>query len=249
MKKLPVILLILLAVSLTAFARPVKRITFPKGATKVSVSAYLNGYKDSQIFLIKLRKGQKMTLDATRSVSLFISNPNGEDVSDMDLSCHSRQTVEKTTSGDYKIKAIQCGKADEWKGSFKLTVKVVNETSAILAVKNAESNKNSPPIQNGIDISFSDKIDQAKKEFEASPTKANAKNNLASAYFERAFALTAAAQYRAALGDFRKGLKLNPENKEAKEMRDQIINIFTSLGREPPKEGEESAPIIKNPLF
>jgi hypothetical protein len=123
MKKIISILLILIVAS-TVFARPVKRIKFPKGATKVTVTGYLNGYRDKQIYLIRLRKGQKMTLKANRYVSLFIKSPNGEDVSDMDLSCHSNQTVENTSAGDYKIEAVECQKADAWKGSFKLTVTV-----------------------------------------------------------------------------------------------------------------------------
>lgn len=124
MKKTISILLILLVFSTATFARPIKRITFPKGAIKTSIKANLNGYKDSQTFIIRIRKGQKLTLNATRSVSLFITSPNGKDVSDMDLSCHSRQTVENTVAGDYKIKAVQCKKADEWKGSFQLNVTV-----------------------------------------------------------------------------------------------------------------------------
>lgn len=124
MKKTISILLILLVFSTATFARPIKRITFSKGAIKVSTKANLSGYKDSQTFVIRLRKGQKMTLNASRSVSLFITAPNGEDVSDMDLSCHSRQTIENTVAGDYKIKAVQCGKADEWKGSFQLNITV-----------------------------------------------------------------------------------------------------------------------------
>jgi hypothetical protein len=58
--------------------------------------------------------------------------------------------------------------------------------------------------------------------------------------------LTDAAQYRAALGDFRKGLKLNPNDTKAKAMHDRIISIFASIGREPPKEGEEPAPMPFN---
>jgi tetratricopeptide (TPR) repeat protein len=73
--------------------------------------------------------------------------------------------------------------------------------------------------------------------------KYKARENLAKAYFDRAFLLTDAAQYRAALGDFRKGLKLNPSDAEAKKMHDQIISIFASIKREPPKEGEEPAPM------
>lgn len=124
MKKIVLFLLILI-VSVTAFAmRPVKRIKFPKGATKVSVTGYLNGYRDSQTYLIKLRKGQTMKLDANRYVSLYITDPDGEDASDMDLSCHSHQTVENTKAGDYRIKAVECQKADAWKGSFKISVSV-----------------------------------------------------------------------------------------------------------------------------
>jgi len=123
MKKIISILLILFVAS-TVFARPIKRITFPKGATKVTVTGYLKGYKDSQSYVIRLRKGQKMTLKANRYVSLFITGPNGEDASDMDLSCHSNQTVENTMAGDYKIEAVECRKADAWKGRFRLIVTV-----------------------------------------------------------------------------------------------------------------------------
>ncbi len=121
MKKILPILLILV-LSLTIFARPVKRIKFAKGATKATVTSYLSGYKDSQTYLIKVKEGQKITLKANKNVSLYITDPNGDDASDMDLSCHSNQVVENTIAGDYKIKAVECQKADAWKGSFKLSV-------------------------------------------------------------------------------------------------------------------------------
>ena len=123
MKKIIVIALILVLSSIV-FARPVKRIKVPRGSNKATVSAYLNGFKDSQTFVIRLRKGQRLKLEANRSVSLYITDPNGEDASDMDLSCHSRQIVENTKAGDYKIKAVECRKADPWRGSFKLSVNV-----------------------------------------------------------------------------------------------------------------------------
>jgi len=123
--------------------------------------------------------------------------------------------------------------------------------------KNAPENpKQNPPLSaeqpsqpaspnaKPIDVSeMTSKIEKAQKEFKAKPADAKTKENLAAAYFERAFALTEAAQYRSALGDFRKGLKLDPNNKEAKQMHDQIISIFESIGREPPKEGEEPPPL------
>jgi tetratricopeptide (TPR) repeat protein len=111
------------------------------------------------------------------------------------------------------------------------------------------TNSNSPssggsPMSKAVDVSEMTKnIEKADKEFKAKPSDAKAKEALATAYFTRAFALTKAAQYSAALGDFRKGLKLNPDDKEAKEMNDQIVSIYESMGREAPKEGEEKAPM------
>lgn len=100
------------------------------------------------------------------------------------------------------------------------------------------------PNQQAVDVTeMTAKIEKADKEYKAKQNDAKAKETLAAAYFERAFALTKAAQYRAALGDFRKGLKLNPNDTDAKSMHDQIISIFESIGREPPKEGEEPAPM------
>ena len=116
---------LVLVFSLTIFARPVKRIKIPRGLTKTTVTSYLRGYKDSQTYLIRVKKGQTLTLKANRYVSLYITDPKGDDASDMDLSCHSNQTVEKTIAGDYKIEAVECQKADEWKGSYKLFVTVI----------------------------------------------------------------------------------------------------------------------------
>jgi tetratricopeptide (TPR) repeat protein len=100
------------------------------------------------------------------------------------------------------------------------------------------------PMAKPIDVTdMTADIDKAKKEFEKSPNDAKTKTELAKAYFVRATALTTAAQYRAALGDYRKGLKLDPTDEAAKEMHDQILTIFKSIGREPPKEGEEPAPM------
>lgn len=103
---------------------------------------------------------------------------------------------------------------------------------------------NNSPMARSVDVTkMTEGIEKAKTAYDKNTKSDEAKKTLASAYFERAFALTEAAQYRAALGDFRKGLKLEPENEDAKKMHDQIINIFESIGREPPKEGEEPPPM------
>lgn len=65
------------------------------------------------------------------------------------------------------------------------------------------------------------------------------KKALADAYFKRGFALTEARQYASALGDYRKALKFDPANAEAKQWADQILQIYDSMNKEAPKEGEE----------
>ena len=122
-----------------------------------------------------------------------------------------------------------------------------NAANAASMTNKPASGSTESPMARAIDVSAqTTKIESAEKEFSAKSGDAKAKQNLAKAYFDRAFLLTDAAQYRAALGDFRKGLKLNPSDLEAKKMHDQIITIFASIGREPPKEGEEPAPMPFN---
>lgn len=116
------------------------------------------------------------------------------------------------------------------------------------AAKDAQPPSNKPtsastesPMARPVDVAeMTADIEKSEKEFKKNP---KAKEDLAKAYFVRATALTSAAQYRAALGDYRKGLKLNPKDEAAKKMHDQILSIFKSIGREPPKEGEEPAPL------
>ncbi len=92
---------------------------------------------------------------------------------------------------------------------------------------------------------FDGVIAEAEKALKAKPNDAAAKISLADAYFDRALALTdsSARQYAAALGDYRRALKLNPNHEEAREWHDRIVAIFKGLGKEPPKEGEEPPPL------
>ena len=91
-----------------------------------------------------------------------------------------------------------------------------------------------------IDTSSADaKIAAAEKEQKAKPSDGEAKKALAEAYFERGFALTEARQYAAALGDYRRALKYDPDHEESKKWIDQIIGIYQMLKKEAPKEGEE----------
>jgi len=72
---------------------------------------------------------------------------------------------------------------------------------------------------------------------------AQARLDLARAYATRASHLTQAAQYRSALGDWRRATKLDPSNEEAQNMIATITSIFQQLNREPPAPGEEPPPL------
>ena len=124
MKKSFIGLLVLILVSTTVFARPIKRIKFAKGATETIVSGKLSNFKDSQIYLINLRAGQTFTIEdvGDNQVTISVSDPSGKNVDDYDLSCHGNFQLPKTKKGDYRIVVTECKKADPWKGAFKIKV-------------------------------------------------------------------------------------------------------------------------------
>lgn len=90
---------------------------------------------------------------------------------------------------------------------------------------------------------FDAEIEKAEKDLKSNQTDEEAKKTLAAAYVKRGVALTDARQYASALGDYRKALKLEPDNTEAKKWIDQIVGIYESINREYPKEGEEPPPL------
>lgn len=90
---------------------------------------------------------------------------------------------------------------------------------------------------------FDGVIAEAEKALKAKPSDPAAKTALADAYFDRGFALTEARQYAAALGDYRRALKQVPDHEESQKWIEQIVGIYRMLKKEPPKEGEEPAPL------
>ncbi len=90
---------------------------------------------------------------------------------------------------------------------------------------------------------FDAAVTAAKKTLDGKPTNAAAQKVLADAYYERAVALTDARQYASALGDYRRTLKLDLANADAKEWIDKIIMIYDGLNKQSPKEGEEPPPL------
>jgi tetratricopeptide (TPR) repeat protein len=100
-----------------------------------------------------------------------------------------------------------------------------------------------------IDISkFDEAIASAEKDLKDKPSDAAAKEALAEAFFARGFALTEARQYAAALGDYRRALKHDPDHEESKKWIGQIVGIYSMLKKDAPKEGEEPPPLpMKKP--
>ena len=92
---------------------------------------------------------------------------------------------------------------------------------------------------------FDTAIAAAEVALKKDPASAANKQRAADAYYRRAEALTKAQQYASALGDYRRTVKYDPSNTEAKEWIDKIIGIYESMGREYPKEGEEPPALQK----
>jgi tetratricopeptide (TPR) repeat protein len=101
-----------------------------------------------------------------------------------------------------------------------------------------------PPGGEPIDTSNLDKeVARAAKALKQKPNDVEARASLAHAYLARADALKTAKQYRAALGDYRRTLKYDPDNAEAREMSETIISILQVMKRDVPAEGQEPPPL------
>ena len=115
---------------------------------------------------------------------------------------------------------------------------------------NSNANGRTKWTQSGDPIdtkAFDTAIASAEKTVKAKPDDKAAKTPLAEAYMKRATALTGARQYAAALGDYRRALKYDPDNDTAKEWVNQIVGIYDSMNREAPPEGQEPPPLPYKP--
>ena len=151
-----------------------------------------------------------------------------------------------------------CDQAPPVQNANTAAVPPRNERSEMVIAHTAENQK--PPMQDAnvsatgtktkwsqsgepVDTKeFDANIVQAVKAMKAKPADATAKKTLGDAYFKRAVALTEARQYASALGDYRRALKNDPTNTEAKDWIDKILMIYDSMNKEAPKEGDEPPP-------
>lgn len=93
---------------------------------------------------------------------------------------------------------------------------------------------------------YDDEIKRLEKQAEMRPGD-EARLALAKAYLARGNALTQARQYRSALGDYRRALRYDPDNEEARQWAATITGILQQMGREVPTEGNEPAPLPLTP--
>lgn len=130
MRKSLLILLIFISSAFAAFAQKPQRVTIKRGATTVTISGKLSGFKDKKVYVIKVLKGQMLNTEqikteaSARYISVEITSPSGEDVTDSDASCNNLKEISPTEAGDYVITVYECKKGDEFRGSFKLKVTV-----------------------------------------------------------------------------------------------------------------------------
>jgi hypothetical protein len=94
-----------------------------------------------------------------------------------------------------------------------------------------------------VDTSALDKkIEQAETKAKAAKATQADKMAAATAYLERANIFYNAGQptlYKFALRDFRRTLRYDPNNAEARDKQDQIVQIYQQLGRPVPELGNE----------
>ncbi len=119
-----------------------------------------------------------------------------------------------------------------------------DESEKVEMIKKSDEKTKWTRSGNPIDVTtFNADIEKAEKALKAKPNDETAKKSLSEAYTKRGVALTEARQYAAAIGDYRKALKYNAENAEAKKWIATITNIYDSINREVPKAGEEPEPL------
>ncbi len=117
--------------------------------------------------------------------------------------------------------------------------------TAVVSNSPAPTAKPNPPAMtpggDPVDLTeLNGKVATAEKNLNSSDDASRVE--LAHAYLARASALTKARQYRSALGDYRRTLKYDPQNKEATDMSAMITGILKDMNIPVPPEGQEPPP-------
>ena len=117
---------------------------------------------------------------------------------------------------------------------------IQNTNAAVSTEGKTKWTQGGDPIDtSGFDLA----INNAEKTVKSKPSDEAAKKDLSQAYYRRAVALTESRQYAAALGDYRRAVKYDASNEEAKEWIDKIVMIYDSMNKQYPPEGQEPRPL------
>jgi len=132
------------------------------------------------------------------------------------------------------------------------TSRAATETGGLPPVSSAhgENSIGKPPAaangsaaKPGIDTAVLDaKIEKADAKAKAASATQADKNAAAAALLERGNVYRDAGQpvlYKFALGDYRRALRYQPDNAEAREKMTEIVSIYQSMGRPVPENGNE----------
>ncbi len=122
--------------------------------------------------------------------------------------------------------------------------------SPSVAASPGAATSQTPPSGGGefVDTSTYDaEIKRLEEKAKKNPADQATRLALAKAYTDRGDALTGVRQYRAALGDYRRALRFDPNNGQAQQMSGTIIGILKSMGRDIPTEGQEPPPLPLKP--
>jgi len=127
-RRLIPVVAILLLLSSASFAQPATRIKFSRGAVRANVAGTLSSYRSKRVYVIRVREGQTLRTEqigpSQRRITIFVKDPNGNDIGDSDASCNNRREISPTEAGDYTIEVVECRKADPWRGRFTFRVTV-----------------------------------------------------------------------------------------------------------------------------
>ncbi len=160
--------------------------------------------------------------------------------------CGASSTVSKTP-----IEKTEATATRDSKTVAAHSVEKEKETMSLPATeKIAKSESKTTWTRSGdpIDVSkFDEKISKAEKALKSDSNDSSKKAGLAEAFYDRGFALTQARQYASAVGDYRRALNYVPNHEESKKWMAMIQNIYKSMNREIPSEGEEPAPLEFKP--
>ena len=123
---LPLAALLFILVPIISHAQT--RINFRRGAVSANVSGTLNSFRSKRTYRIRVRDGQTLTTrqigGSSRPITIFVKDPDGNEVGDSDASCNNRREITPTVAGNYTIEVIECRKADPWRGRFTFRVTV-----------------------------------------------------------------------------------------------------------------------------